>query len=258
MEHQHEAIKKSLFQFINAHIKGADLRIVDEIVLSYVISVLEEAAQDETYEVEEFIDMMSAYFPEFAQIPSSTVFNWIIDLNIQLVKLSATPAAQSLSLNSLSLTELIPEDKLCGRRISETADSEAATGEKQQQLSNKRTQHLSETGSDGGSTDSSSCDLFSEECDILQEMFPETCFIEVKHCVTVANGDINKATQLLLHRQEMGESLHQNPLNKSNRQPALNDHDMKNRIIARYSYVDKVDTREYKPVIPKVEPKVRK
>lgn len=88
-------------------------------------------------------------------------------------------------------------------------------------------------------------------------MFPETCFIEVKYCVTLANGDINQATQLLLHRQDTGESLHQNPLNmQSSRQPKVGDDELKNRIIARYSYVDKVDTREYKPVIPKVEPKV--
>lgn len=44
--------------------------------------------------------------------------------------------------------------------------------------SNKRTQHLSET-SDGGSTDSSGCDFFSDECDVLQEMFPESSFLEV-------------------------------------------------------------------------------
>ena len=31
--------------------------------------------------------------------------------------------------------------------------------------------------------------------------------------------------------------------------------ELKNRIISRYSYVDKEDHREYKPVAPKVEPK---
>lgn len=154
----------------------------------------------------------------------------------------------------MSLTEFIPEEKLCGvRRISE---SEAAA-EKQAQAAGNRTQLLSET-SDGGSTDSSSCEMFSEECDILQEMFPETCLIEVKHCVTVANGDINRATHLLLHRQETGESLYQNPLAiQTNRAPAMGDDEMKKCIISRYSYVDKVDTKEYKPLVPKNEPKVR-
>lgn len=85
-------------------------------------------------------------------------------------------------------------------------------------------------------------------------MFPESSFIEVKHCVTIANGDINKATQILLHRQESGECLHVNK-SQSKKTPKLGDDELKKCIIARYSYVDKVDTREYKPLVPKVEPK---
>lgn len=128
----------------------------------------------------------------------------------------------------LSLTEFIPAEKLCGRKISESDG--VVSNEK---LQKRREKNLSET-SDGGSTDSSSCDLFSDECDILQEMFPDSAFIEVKHCITIANGDINKATQILLHRQESGESLHQNPLSiQTARNPSINDDELKNRIIAR-------------------------
>lgn len=49
---QHDLVKNSLFQFINTHIPGADLSIVDDIVLSYVISILEEASQDPCFDVE--------------------------------------------------------------------------------------------------------------------------------------------------------------------------------------------------------------
>lgn len=155
---------------------------------------------------------------------------------------------QTLSLSSLTLADMIPAQKLHGRRISASEDQPASGG-------SKRVQHISET-SDGGSTDSSNCDLFSEECDILQEMFPESSYIEVKHCVTIANGDINKATQILLHRQDTGESLHVNKMqNQIKKAPVLGDTELKNQIINRYSYVDKVDNREYKPVIPKNEPK---
>lgn len=104
LEHQQESIRKSFFQFINAHINGADLRIVDEIVLSYVISILEEASQDDAFEVEDFIDMMSAYFPEFAQIPAATVCNWIIELNNQLFsKVNPTKNSSSNEVKDLSL-----------------------------------------------------------------------------------------------------------------------------------------------------------
>lgn len=132
--------------------------------------------------------------------------------------------------SSLSLTELIPKEKLCGRKSSESE----GTGANNEKVQKKRVQNLSET-SDGGSTDSDqlNCDLFGEECDILQEMFPDSSFIEIKHCITIANGDINKATQIILHRQETGESLQHNSLTQSARAPVVNETDMKKRIIER-------------------------
>ena len=38
-------------------------------------------------------------------------------------------------------------------------------------------------------------------------MFPAACVIEVTHCLCVVNGDMEKAAQLVLHRQENGESI---------------------------------------------------
>lgn len=75
---------------------------------------------------------------------------------------------------SLSLSDIIPESKLRARppSVSETVETTSSCA------GSKRTQHLSET-SDGGSTDSSGCDYFSDECDVLQEMFPESSFLEV-------------------------------------------------------------------------------
>jgi hypothetical protein len=153
----------------------------------------------------------------------------------------------------LSLADLIPEEKLLATRT--TSISEASDNGVAAQPPVKRIQHLSET-SDGGSTDSSSnCDVFGEECDVLQEMFPDSSFIEVrirtlfiefrqfskpfvhfqvKHCITIANGDIDRATQLLLHRQENGQSLQATAnmqIKKSH--VKINDHELKNRIISR-------------------------
>lgn len=55
----HEMVKSSLFQFVNKHIKAADLSVVDEIVLNYVIAILEEATEDPSFDVDgEFL----AYF----------------------------------------------------------------------------------------------------------------------------------------------------------------------------------------------------
>lgn len=253
---QHDVVKNSLFQFINTHIPGADLSIVDDIVLSYVISILEEASQDPGFDAEGFIEMMSAYFNDFSNIEPATVCSWIFQLESQLSEKHSKASnndVQNLSLNSLSLADILPEEKLRGRQSSISESEQTANGGGCQP---KRVQHLSET-SDAGSTDSSNCDLFSEECEVLQEMFPESSLIEVKHCILIANGDIDRATQILLHRQEAGQSLKGNPNNlQTNKSlPQIDETELKNRIISRYSYVDKEDHREYKPVAPKVEPK---
>lgn len=49
---QHDTVKKSLSQFIKKNIPKANLKNVDQIVLEYVISILEEASQDESFDVE--------------------------------------------------------------------------------------------------------------------------------------------------------------------------------------------------------------
>lgn len=42
---------------------------------------------------------------------------------------------------------------------------------------------------------------------LLQEMFPAASTAEARHCLAVAGGDIAKAAQLALHRQEAGQSI---------------------------------------------------
>lgn len=49
---QESLVKESLFQFISKHIPNANINVIDEIVLSYVISILEEASQDPCFDVE--------------------------------------------------------------------------------------------------------------------------------------------------------------------------------------------------------------
>lgn len=48
-------------------------------------------------------------------------------------------------------------------------------------------------------------------------MFPSACSIEVRHCLAIAEGDVGRAAQLVLHRQEAGQSLmpHSGSLNVS-------------------------------------------
>lgn len=127
---------------------------------------------------------------------------------------------------------MIPEEKLKGRQVSVCSTSSSSEiCESNGRV--KRIQHLSET-SDAGSTDSSNCDVYTEECDALQEMFPESTYIEVKYCMTIANGDIERASQILIHRQETGQSLHSTKnVHGSKHHPKVDEKDIKNRIIER-------------------------
>lgn len=44
---------------------------------------------------------------------------------------------------------------------------------------------------------------------LLTEMFPNTCVMEINHCLSVASGNTEQAAQLILTRQECGQSLSQ-------------------------------------------------
>lgn len=260
MEKQHEMVKRSLVQFISAHIPGADFSVVDEIVLQYIISILEEASQDPCFDIEDFVEMMGAYFSEFSSIDQGIICEWIYKLANELNEMEKNQGnhnSTTLSLNSLSLSDIIPESKLRARNASiSEKDEHAINGSGAGGAGPKRAQHLSET-SDGGSTDSSTCDYYLDEAEVLQEMFPDTAYVEVKHCIAIAKGDIDSATQILLHRQETGQSLIDKSMSIAGRKNiVVDDAELKNRIIERYSYVDKNATqREYKPMVPKFEPK---
>jgi hypothetical protein len=81
-------VKKSLSQFIKKNIPGANLKNVDQIVLEYVISILEEASDDESFDVEAFQEMMSAYINDFANLDPAVIVSWIFELESQLSKLN--------------------------------------------------------------------------------------------------------------------------------------------------------------------------
>ena len=65
---------------------------MDEIVLSYVVSILEElgteseSSSEDVFDVESFSEMLAAYFPEFASIPHGAICDWMFELSAQLSK----------------------------------------------------------------------------------------------------------------------------------------------------------------------------
>ena len=128
---------------------------------------------------------------------------------------------------------MISEEKLRGRQpnsVSSSIESSDSNGHI------KRIQHLSETSDCSGSTDSN-CDLFLEEVDRLQEIFPESTSMEIKYCLSIANGDVDSARHKLMYRQESGQSFrHTNATRSTSKQPSnkkVDEKELKNRIIER-------------------------
>ncbi|XP_043268018.1 CUE domain-containing protein 2 [Venturia canescens] len=242
MDEKEELVKESLFSFVRNQVPDAQLSLIDDIVLSYVVSMVEENAMEDDLDVDGVCEMVSACLPEFDTIEKDAVSKWLLDVESKLRQ--GTKGSGDCQphdpLSQLSLAALLPPD---AQRM--------------------RVHHLSET-SDAGSD--SSGEYFPEQQEtswpqvaLLQEMFPGASPAEVRHCLAVAEGDIAKAAQLVLHRQEAGQSITSNMtfLTPNRRNKArVNDEELKSRIIARYSYVDRDDdSREHRPVAPKTEPK---
>ncbi|XP_031827531.1 CUE domain-containing protein 2-A isoform X2 [Nomia melanderi] len=240
MDEKEELVKKSLFSFVRKEVPTAQLSLIDDIVLGYVVSMVEESALEEDLDVDGLCEMVSACLPEFSKIEKDAVSKWLLDVESKLREESKENqnCQPQDPLSQISLTALLPPG-----------------------TERMRVHHLSET-SDAGSD--SSGEYFQEESSwhqvaLLQEMFPAASPAELRHCLAVAGGDITEAAQLALHRQEAGQSIASNLTfvtpNGRNR-ARLNDEELKSRIIARYSYVDRDDdSREHRPVAPKTEPK---
>ena len=47
----------------------------------------------------------------------------------------------------------------------------------------------------------------NEDARLLIEMFPLISLIEVTHCLSLSNGSVEEAVLLVLHRQEIGQSI---------------------------------------------------
>ncbi|XP_050558034.1 CUE domain-containing protein 2 isoform X2 [Spodoptera frugiperda] len=239
-------VKEGLFQFITKHIPSADINVIDDIVLTYVISILEEASQDPCFDVEGFIEMMSAYVPQFGHIDAGLVCTWVLELEAELNQRDDTDSLSNnddsassdrLSLTLQNLSEMLPPmtKNSSSRSHSNSESSESVEGNRRPLLEE---------------------DVHAEQCKALAEMFPNTCAMEIKHCVSIGHGDVERAAATLLHRREQGQSLSAAALHSAARTPLCDDSELKNRIIARYSYVDKnADQKEHKPLAPKIEPK---
>ncbi|XP_066998956.1 CUE domain-containing protein 2-A [Anabrus simplex] len=260
---QEDFVKESLFKFLRKHIPSAQLSSIDEIVLSYVVSILEDLGTEdsvqEAFDVEEFCEMMAAYFPEFSTIHHGAVCQWMFELEATLRQKKRKGDENDYMEKDISTLTMLPLTAVARRSNEDSETLKTEDPPKRVHLLSENSDSSSDGSSDYGSKQEDSS-YWAAQVHLLQEMFPGSCSIEVHHCLAIAEGDVGRAAQLVLHRQEAGQSLTSNmsalnPMNQRQKQ-VVDDQELKSRIIARYSYVDKDDdAREHRPVGPKVEPK---
>nr|CAG4649532.1 EOG090X0A55 [Scapholeberis mucronata]SVE93764.1 EOG090X0A55 [Scapholeberis mucronata] len=239
---QEVLVKESLLAFLKDNIPNSNLSYIDEIVLSYVVSILEELGtdfpgQEDVFDVESFSEMLSAYFPDFASIPHSAICDWIFELSAQLSTKMKKDSKGPGTIHDLRLTFPIPAAPKIDRlspRVSESSDASISDSS-----------HCSYQESDK-----------TEDVRLLLEMFPSISLVEAAHCISLSNGSVEEAVQLVLHRQEIGESI-STPENTSlHKTRPVNDTTLKKKIIEKYSYIDQDDDqREHRPPPVKTQPK---
>ncbi|CAG9794497.1 unnamed protein product [Diatraea saccharalis] len=166
---QESHVKESLFHFITKNFPTADLNVIDDIVLSYVISILEEASQDPCFDVEGFIEMMAAYIPEFARIDAGQVCSWVLELEAELSRREESDSisnnddsasSDKISLTLQSLSEMLPSVPAKNNRSHSNSESSE--------------------NADSGRRAVLESDEHAAQCRALHEMFPNTCAMEVR------------------------------------------------------------------------------
>ncbi|XP_045196471.2 CUE domain-containing protein 2-like [Mercenaria mercenaria] len=235
-------VQTALAKFLRGHSLHDHVSDIDEIVLSYIISILEDLGDSENAEenidVDQFVEMMDAYIPGFATIDSIKVCEWMFELASTL----------SRSQESESKEPTIP-----------SLNTQLVEGACSLPYSAKHKTRLDSTGENERSSSESSADDIDEQLQQLIEMFPTTVRLELEHCLHSAEGDIEKAVQIVLHRQETDTAFTEDrkPKDKKTRMYGiLDDKKLKDQMMERYAFIDvNEDKKQYKPTAPKSEPK---
>lgn len=200
--------------------------------------------------------------PETSNIPSAELTEWMFGL--VKTKKEAEDHYNSTKFSHIDLTSLIEQST---RGNKERKNSTGSSGSSRitkdnsefsdSSLEKKRTSRFSEN-SDGG-------DGYDEEehqqmINQLLEMFPYTCDLEVNHCLTVTNGELERASQLIMHRHEGGQSLQPTDrrmfIRNNSKNSELDDKSVKKLIVGKYGFVDQAeDGRYHRPIIKKDDDK---
>lgn len=236
-----DQVTDSLFAFLHEHVQELKKEDIDEIVLSYVVSILQDLADmsdEESFDVDAFVETIVAYMPVTEVIPADEITEWMFALAKEQREKNARKNKHQIDLKSV-IEETIQKSQP-QRKISESNSIDMNLD-----LDKKSGSRISESSDQDPDQDLEQSD--HEQVDQLMEMFPSVCTSEISHCLTLMSGDIEKAAQLIIHRQESGQCLQPKVKSKfgKNGQKQPDDKSIKRSIMDKYGFVDQADDARY-------------
>ncbi|CAG5118516.1 unnamed protein product [Candidula unifasciata] len=333
-------VHEELLSFLAKHSLEETVSNIDDIVLSYLVGVVELVSQgDDGLDVVELIEMMNAYLPGFDQIGRSEVIDWMFGLASKLIgcievsqespwngdKLSLVTNKSEVLLEVSSKTDLSLKDTkfptydyVDRKLVWDSSLKNGSVSVLESLVRHSGTQAKYETGCNGDcqslesisspraknippavlpvltlpETDhQQSCskrkgrqlscssqdsqDEIPKQTDtvtikeaqvrVLLDMFPSACTMEARHCLQLSAGNMDRAAQLIMDRQDTGQaiksqakakSLKKNHKVKKTVDYKLDDASIKSCVVEKYSFIDtEEDKKTYRPPPPKGEAK---
>ncbi|XP_075790683.1 CUE domain-containing protein 2 isoform X2 [Pelodiscus sinensis] len=231
-------IRDSLMCFIQSHIPAADLSGMDDVVFSYIASVLEELSSpepsEENFDMDTFVEMMEAFVPGFAEIDSGSVCEMMFAL-------------------SARLSEARRRERVCQTAVESAsrAPAEELEQSKEQRAGASEEGRLHEAAE--GAMAQGAGDL-QGGAELLLEMFPACTLQQAQTALAMALGSLDEAVQFLVEEKTGPGAAPMKETARPRRAPRPEE--LKGFILQKYMMVDSAeDQKTHRPVPPKEAPK---
>ncbi|XP_067393382.1 CUE domain-containing protein 2 isoform X1 [Emydura macquarii macquarii] len=234
-------IRDSLTCFIQSHIPAADLSGMDDIIFSYIASVLEELgspeSSEENFDMDTFVEMMEAYIPGFAEINSGNICEMMFALSERLSKARSKENVCQKAMESVNRS---PAEEL-------SQSDEQGAG-----ASDERRLHIPSEGAIGQGAGE---DL-KDGVELLLEMFPTCTLSQAQKALAMALGNLEEAVQLMVEEKVEAGPLGANVKELARPCRAPKQEELKRFILQKYMMVDsEEDQKTHRPLPPKEAPK---
>eukprot|EP00092_Neocalanus_flemingeri_P001811 GFUD01001930.1.p1 GENE.GFUD01001930.1~~GFUD01001930.1.p1 ORF type:complete len:286 (-),score=87.18 GFUD01001930.1:186-1043(-) len=243
-------VKQSLSLLLQSHVSNFTQEDIDDIVLSYVMGILEDLVEEtypeQSWDCDSFMEMLVAYLPQSEGIEEEKMTQWILKLTEEIKNDKKAKTASKFDIKMIIEETANKQVTKKSRSVSETSEPENYK---------KRAGRLSETSENGSSDEA---ELEAGVATLL-EMFPACYKVEAVHCLTIMGGDMQRAAQMILTRAEMGEDIklsQQQLLAQLSRPVKIDETEVKKKIMNSYGFVDtEVDQKYHRPSLRKGDDK---